>query len=109
MKYWGKIGYSITKEVQPSVWVSNIIERNAVGDVLKFSSRRTTNDSVNSDVNISNRISIVADPFTYENAGNIAYISWLGTRWSVTEAEVDPDRLHRLILNVGGVYNGEQA
>lgn len=106
MKYYGKVGYSITFEEEPSIWKSKIIEFPYHGDVLKLNVRRTGNDKVNSDIKVSNRISIIADPFAYENFQNIVYVSWMGSLWSVENIEIDRPRL---ILDIGGVYNGEQA
>lgn len=106
MKYYGVIGYAITEETSQDIWEAKIIERPYSGDVLKYGSKRTIGDNINSDINITNRISIIADPFAFQNFSNICYVSWMGTLWNVTSVDVD---YPRLVLDVGGVYNGEQA
>lgn len=100
------IGYGITKETVPGVWVDTIIEKEAYGDILKNSRQMDSSDKVNSDISINNRISIVADPYIQENFQFIKYVKFLGISWRVSSVEVE---YPRLILTLGGVYNGQQA
>lgn len=103
MKYFGKIGYSITAETVPGVWEPTIIEKEYFGDVLKFSNRRLSSDKVNDDVEITNVISIIADPYAYENFQFMSYVEWMGVKWKISSIEVDRPRLE---INLGGLYNG---
>lgn len=105
-KFYGKIGYGITEEVKPGVWVDNIIEKNVVGDLTKNNRLLEKSDGVNDNINISNIISIVADPYITENFHLIKYVKFLGVAWKVKIAEV---QYPRIILTLGGEYNGEQA
>ena len=100
------IGYGITKETVPGVWVDTVIEKEAYGDILKNSRQMDSSDKVNSDISINNRISIVADPYIQENFQFIKYVKFLGISWRVSSVEVE---YPRLILTLGGVYNGQQA
>lgn len=102
-KYYGAIGYGETKEIKPGVWQKVIVEHNYYGEVLQFNRRAETNGNVNDDLNINNKISIVADIFAYENFHAMCYVTWMGTKWKVTNVEV---QYPRLILTIGGVYNG---
>ena len=52
----------------------------------------------------TNKISILADPFAYQNFSNIKYVEYMDALWNVESIEVQQPRL---ILNVGGVYNGQ--
>ena len=61
-KFFGKIGYAISKDVRPGVWDGEITEREYFGDLIRNTSRYQTSDKLNDDINISNEISIVADP-----------------------------------------------
>lgn len=111
MKYFGTIGYAVTEEKvidgkTTGVWEEKITERNYYGDVLKFSHRRQEASKVNDDLNISNQISIIADPYAYDNFQHILYVTWMNTKWKVSNISVE---YPRLILDVGGVYNGEQT
>jgi hypothetical protein len=103
-KWFGKIGYADTVETDPGIWVEKITEREYYGDVTRNIRNLQTSGSVNDDVNISNNISIVADPFAYQNFHSMRYIEFMGALWKVSNVEVQHPRL---ILSVGGVYNGE--
>jgi hypothetical protein len=102
-KWYGKIGYAETAEVRPGVFKEQITEREYFGDVLQNTRRLQTSDKVNDDINVSNRISIIADPFANENFHSMRYLSFMGTKWKVATVEVS---YPRLILTLGGVYNG---
>jgi hypothetical protein len=102
-KWYGKIGYAETVEVRPGVFKEQITEHEYFGDVLQNTRRLQTSDKVNDDINVSNRISIIADPFANENFHSMRYLSFMGTNWKITTVEV---AYPRLILTLGGVYNG---
>lgn len=103
-RFFGKIGFSDTAETKPGVWTSTIIERHYYGDVIRNIRRLQGNqESINSDVTISNEISIVADAYANENFHNIRWVEFMGAKWIVTSVEVQHPRLK---LSVGGVYNG---
>ena len=65
-----------------------------------------TADQLNDNVNIANQISIVADPFANQHFHNMRYVAYMGAKWKVTTVEVQRPRL---ILTIGGLYNGKQA
>ena len=103
-KFFGTIGFGITEETSLGVWEEKIIERQYYGDVLRFSRRWEMADKVNDNLNVSNQISIVADPYACENFAFIRYVEWAGVKWKVPTVEV---QYPRLILSIGGVYNGQ--
>ena len=105
-KWYGVIGYGETVETTPGVYVERITERNYYGDVLRNSRRLQSTDQVNDNLNVSNEISIVADPYANENFHSMLYVEFMGAKWKISNVEV---RYPRLILTVGGVYNGEGA
>ena len=102
-KWCGKVGYAITAETEPGLWEPVIVERKYYGDLISNRWKRQNSGGINDDINISNSISIIADPFAYQNCSNIAYAEYLGTKWKVTD--IDP-QFPRLLLTLGGVYNG---
>ena len=101
MKFYGTIGYAVTEETAPSVWTENTKEVHYRGDILQFS-RKLETAGVNDNLNVSNRVSIVGDPFAFENFQNIKYVKWLDAKWKVSSVDVE---FPRLILTIGGVYN----
>lgn len=106
-KFYGKVGYvkTVQSESRSDIWDPIVTERNYYGDVIRNSRKWQTGDKVNDDVNVSNEISIVADPYAFDHFAFIRYVEYMGVLWNVTAVEVQRPRL---ILSVGGVYNGEQ-
>ena len=106
-KFFGPIGFSIPTETRPGVWNDRIEERNYPGDVTRNSNRWVaSSDSTNDDLTVNNQISIVADAFAENHFHTMKYVNWMGANWKVTSVEVKPPRL---IINIGGVYNGPTA
>lgn len=102
-KFCGNIGYIETVEVKPGIWDEVVTERLYYGDVTNPISRSQQSGGVNDDINITNNISIIADPYANEKCHYIKYVVLMGTKWKVTSVEI---KYPRLILTVGGVYNG---
>lgn len=102
-KFYGKIGYAISEETVPGVWVERIVERSYYGDIIRNIRRLQSSENLNDDINVSNEISIVADAFANQNFHSMRYVEYMGTKWKVSSIEV---KYPRLILSMGGVYNG---
>lgn len=103
-KWYGVIGYAETVETKPGVWKEQVTEREYYGDLVRNSRRLQTTDQVNDNINISNQLSILSDPYALENFHSMRYATFMGTKWKVTDVEV---QYPRLTLTLGGVYNGE--
>lgn len=103
-KFYGEVGYGpTTVETAPGVWNEVIVERVYAGDILRNVRKLQTGESVNDDLSVDNSISIVADAYANENFFAIRYVKWAGTRWKVSNVEVQSPRL---LLRLGGKYNG---
>lgn len=102
-KYYGRIGFIDTVETAPSVYEEKKTERYYYGDVIRNSRRWETSEHLNDNLQISNQISIVADAYAYNTFHAMKYIEWMGALWKINYVEVAPPRL---ILTIGGVYNG---
>lgn len=103
-KFYGKIGYASTVETKPGVYEEQIVERSYYGDLIRNTRRLQSTDKVNDDINIGNEISIVADPYATNNFHTMRYAVFMGTKWKISNVEVS---YPRLILTLGGVYNGQ--
>lgn len=104
-KWHGKIGFIKTVETVPDVYEEQVAEKLYRGDVIRNSSKWSQKqDSTNNDLNISNSISIIADPYLNNNIQSIRYIEFMGGLWDVTSIDV---QFPRLVLSIGGVYNGK--
>lgn len=107
-KFYGKIGYMIPIETAPGVWRTDVsvTEKPVYGNVLKGDSKWVASSELNDNLKISARISVIADAFAIQHFSRIVYCEWMGVKWKVIE--IKPSR-PRLILTLGGEYNGEQT
>lgn len=103
-KYYGLIGYAETVQTSPGVWTDKIVEKEHSGDLIKNYANHESSGGVNDNLNISNNISIVADPYAKEHFHQMRYVTFMGTKWKIKH--VDASQYPRLILILGGVYNG---
>ena len=101
-KFFGVIGFAQDAIERPGVHVEEIVERSYSGDLKRNTRRLQSSDKVNDDINIANEISIVADPYAMENFHQMRYVTFMGTKWKVTNIEV---KYPRLLLTIGGIYN----
>lgn len=102
-KFYGMIGFADTVETKPSVWMEQIKERPYYGDLIRNTRRLESSGNENDNINIANQISIVADPYANQNFHTMRYVEFMGTKWKITNVEV---QYPRLVLTLGGVYNG---
>lgn len=105
-KFHGKIGYSNQVETTSGVWVDQPTEREYYGDVIRESKQWAGANQVNDNLEVKNRISVVADDFANENFSAMRYVIWSGVYWRISSVETQRPRL---ILSLGGVYNGPKA
>lgn len=105
-KFFGEIGYGESVEGAKGVWDDVITERSYFGDVIRNTRQLQNGEKVNDDLSVNNSISIVADSYANEHFFAIRYIRWAGTLWKVSDVDVQSPRL---LLRLGGVYNGPTA
>lgn len=105
-KFYGVIGFAETVETDPGVWEEKIVERSYYGDVIRnIRKLQTASNSVNDNINVSNEISIVADPYVEQNIYAMRYIVFKGSKWKIESVDVN---YPRLTLTIGGLYNVQQ-
>lgn len=103
MARWaGKVGFETSVETEPGIWEEKINERKYYGDLNRNARRLESSNVINDNINISNEISFVADPYAKENFYAIRYVEFMGTKWKVSNIEV---QFPRLVLSLGGIYN----
>jgi len=104
-RFYGAIGYghSVTNA---GVSSDVITERKLFGDVLKNSRQLREGENLNRDISVQNSISVVADAYANDHFHNIRFVEWLGALWTVEDVTVEAPRL---ILRLGGIYNGPRA
>lgn len=102
-KFFGKIGYGESVLTAPGVYSDQITVRSYYGDVVRNTRKLQEGENLNGDITVNNSISIVADAYATQHFFAIRFVEWAGTFWTVTDVEVQSPRL---ILRLGGVYNG---
>lgn len=105
-KFYGKVGFAINtnSEEDPDAYMDTIVERAYYGDILRNSHRYSQGSTLSGDLTISNQFSIISDPFANEHSDAMRYIVYNSTKWAITD--VDISQYPRLIVSVGGKYNG---
>ena len=92
-KFYGAIGYSVTEETRPGIWKENIIERMYYGDLVRNTRRLQSSDKLNDNIDVSNEISILADPFANDNFHSMKYVEFMGAKWKITSVDKDMEKL----------------
>lgn len=101
-KFCGVIGYATVEETKPGVYVEQITEKLYYGDLVRNTRRLQPTDQLNDNITVANEIKIVSDPFANENFHSMRYVEFMGTKWKITNVDV---QYPRLVLTLGGVYN----
>ena len=109
-RFYGWVGFARTAETDPEnhpgKWDVVLVERPYYGDVMRNSRRWDQNGSgINDNLVLNNTISFLADDFANKNIGIMKYVRWRGERWQITNIEIQRPRL---ILTIGGLYNGPE-
>lgn len=102
-KWYGKIGYAESVEVEPGDWEERIIEKSYYGDMYRNAILLQNSGGINDNINVANQISIVADPYAHNHIFAMRYIEFQNAKWKISHVEV---QYPRLILTVGGLWNG---
>lgn len=107
-RFYGKVGYgySVENPENSGVWKMEITEKFYYGDVIKNSRKMEEAAKVNDDISVSSSVSIVADPYANQHFFAMKYVEWMGVLWVVSTVDVQSPRL---VLRLGGVYNGPTA
>ena len=100
------IGFGVPEETSPGIWEDKITQKQYRAELIRNSKRLQSADKVNSDITLTNELSIIADPYAKLNFHAIRYAEFMGSKWEVTSVSVEYPRLN---LTLGGVYNGPQT
>lgn len=102
-KFYGAIGFVKTVETAPGIWEASETIKKYCGDLVRNQRRWEQGDAINEDLTVSNEVSIVADKFAMENIDAIKWVEVMGHKWRVSSVTIT---YPRIVLTVGGVYNG---
>lgn len=101
-KFCGKIGFIKTVETEPGIWEESLVEeKKYYGDITRNIFKYQNNGQVNDNINISNTISIISDPYANNNLQYMKYVVFNGAKWKISNIDIQPPRL---ILILGDLY-----
>lgn len=104
-KFFGRVGYVLTVETSPGIFTEKATYREYYGDVVRNSRNWQNGESINDNLVMSNEISILGDPFAFDNLSAIKWVEFMGSKWKVNSVDVS---YPRLTLRFGGVYNDDE-
>lgn len=105
-RFHGQIGYSIPYEAEPGIFKDQMVEKPYFGTVTQHTRRWEKGEGLNDDLTLENRLSILADDYAYQHCSGIKYVRWMNACWKVTSMKVERPRI---LLSLGGVWNGKTA
>lgn len=104
MRFYGKVAFCDDNvEGAPGVYTEHLLIRDYYGDVLSDNRYWNQPETLNDDLTIKNRLSILADSYAFDHFGAMRYVEMFGQRWSISSVEI---KRPRLIISLGGLYNG---
>lgn len=107
-RFHGVVGYVVQMEDPPDsdIWKEKKITKEYFGEIVKEQRGWTSSHSTIDDLTVMNKIRILADDFAFQNCSAIRYVNWMGCDWKVVSTEIDHPRI---VLTLGGVYNGNKT
>lgn len=105
MKWYGEIGFNEYVETARGVWDPTVVKKNFFGDDIMPSWREQQGEKINPDLQVTNKLSIVADPYLQNNFHKIAYVTYKGSKWTVSSVTCE---WPRLTLSLGSLYLEEE-
>lgn len=100
-RFSGKLGFVTTRETEEGVWLEDIIEIPAKGTIRTLYVRNDNSSSVNTDLRLTNEVSILMNSKIQTNVQSLKYVVWKGSKWAVQSIGVN---YPRLTINLGGLY-----
>lgn len=100
-RFSGKLGFVMTRETEEGVWLEDIVEIPAKGTIRSLYVRNDNNASVNSNLRLTNEVSILLNSKIQTYLETLKYVIWKGSKWEVQSIGVN---YPRLTINLGGLY-----
>lgn len=100
-RFSGKLGFVMTRETEEGVWLEDVVEIPVKGTIRSLWVRNDNNASVNTDLRLTNEISVLIDTKIKTHLETLKYVVWKGSKWEVQSIGVN---YPRLTINLGGLY-----
>ena len=91
----------MTRETEEGVWLEDKIEIPVKGTIRSLYVRNDNNVSVNSNLRLTNEVSILLNTKIQTYLETLKYVIWKGSKWEVQSIGVN---YPRLTINLGGLY-----
>lgn len=100
-RFSGKLGFVMTRETEEGVWLEDFVELPVKGTIRSLYVRNDNSSSVNTNLRLTNEISILMDSKIETYIQTLTYVIWKGSKWAVQSIGVN---YPRLTINLGGLY-----
>lgn len=100
-RFSGKLGFVMTRETEEGVWLEDKVEIPVKGTIRSLYVRNDNNSSVNSNLRLTNEVSILLDSNVQTYLETLKYVIWKGSKWDVQSIGIN---YPRLTINLGGLY-----
>ena len=100
-RFSGALGFVMTHETEEGVWLENVVELRAKGTIRSLYVRNDNSSSANTNLRLTNEISILMDTKIKTYLETLKYVVWKGSKWEVQSISVN---YPRLTINLGGLY-----
>lgn len=100
-RFSGKLGFVMTQETEEGVWLENVVEFPAKGTIRSLYVRNDNASSVNTNLRLTNEVSILLDSKIQTYLETLKYVVFKGSKWEVQSIGVN---YPRLTINLGGLY-----
>lgn len=100
-RFSGKLGFVMTHETEEGVWLENVVELQVKGTIRSLYVRNDNSASANTNLRLTNEISILMDTKIETYLETLKYVVWKGSKWEVQSIGVN---YPRMTINLGGLY-----
>ena len=100
-RFSGKLGFVMTRETEEGVWLEEKIEIPIKGTIRSLYVRNDNNSSVNTNLRLTNEVSVLLNSKIATYLETLKYVVWKGSKWEVQSIGVN---YPRLTINLGGLY-----
>lgn len=100
-RFSGKLGFVNTRETEEGVWLEDRIELPVKGTIRSLYVRNDNSSSANTNLRLTNEVSILLDSKIQTYLETLKYVIWKGSKWEVRSIGVN---YPRLTINLGGLY-----
>lgn len=100
-RFSGKLGFVMTRETEEGVWLEDRIELPVKGTIRSLYLRNDNSSSANTNLRLTNEVSILLDSKIQVYLETLKYVIWKGSKWEVQSIGVN---YPRLTINLGGLY-----